>query len=122
MDQEISVDLYLLAGDHPRKAIARLNELRLQYPEHPRIYNYLAKAFLYIRDSEKIIEVVEESRLDVIRLVEIVKSHMDGIRAWRKTKRVYIIRFQVSSKSSSCLLKKVRFGRNPDRPGLIRAV
>jgi len=61
IEKEISVDLYLLAGDNPRKAIARLNELRIQYPEHPRIYNYLAKAYSYIRDSEKIIEVVEEN-------------------------------------------------------------
>lgn len=56
IEKEISVDLYLLAGDNPRKAIHRLKELRLQYPEHPRIYNYLAKAYSYIRDSEKMIE------------------------------------------------------------------
>jgi len=61
IEKEISVDLYLLAGDNPRKAIHRLKELRLQYPEHPRIYNYLAKAYSYVRDAEKMIEVVEEN-------------------------------------------------------------
>ncbi len=61
IEKEISVDLYLLAGDNPRKAIHRLNELRLQYPKHPRIYNYLAKAYSYVRDAKKMIEVVEEN-------------------------------------------------------------
>ena len=61
IEKEISVDLYLLSGDNPRKAIHRLKELRLQYPEHPRIYNYLAKAYSYIRDAKKMIEVIEEN-------------------------------------------------------------
>jgi tetratricopeptide (TPR) repeat protein len=61
IEKEISEKIYFLAGENPRKAIARLNELRIQYPEHPRIYNFLAKAYLHLRDTKKMIEVIEEN-------------------------------------------------------------
>lgn len=61
IEKEICEKIYFLASENPRKAIARLNELRIQYPEHPRIYNFLAKAYLHLRDTKKMIEVIEEN-------------------------------------------------------------
>lgn len=60
IEKEIN-ELYFLVSENPQKAITRLNELRIQHPEHPRICNYLAKAYLRVKDSEKMIEVIEEN-------------------------------------------------------------
>lgn len=61
IEKEMNEKIYFLASENPRKAIARLNELRIQYPEHPRIYNFLAKAYLHLQDTTKLIEVIEEN-------------------------------------------------------------
>lgn len=61
IEEEISVELYQLVGQKPREAIARLNQLKAEYPEHPRIYNYLAKAYSLVGDTEKMLEIIEEN-------------------------------------------------------------
>lgn len=61
IDNEINNKLYYLTRENPRKAINRLNQLKQQYPNYPRIYNYLANAFSFLRDTKKVIEVVEEN-------------------------------------------------------------
>jgi tetratricopeptide (TPR) repeat protein len=61
IDNEINNELYYLTRENPKKAIDRLNQLKRQYPDYPRIYNYLANAYSFLGDSEKLIKVVEEN-------------------------------------------------------------
>ncbi len=61
IEKEISEEIYLMSVRNPKKTIPRLEELRALYPEHPRIYNYLARAYSYLGDLKKAAEMVEEN-------------------------------------------------------------
>ena len=50
-----------MSCEDPRSAIPRLLELKALYPEHPRINNFLAKAYTTIGDWNRVKKIVEES-------------------------------------------------------------
>lgn len=54
-------EIFYFVNEKPLEAIDRLNPLREKYPEYPRIYNYLARAYLLVGESEKVTEVIEEN-------------------------------------------------------------
>lgn len=61
IEKEISHDLYIMAGKEPRKALSRLLELKTLYPEHTRIYNFLAKAYITLGSWSRAKKILEES-------------------------------------------------------------
>lgn len=61
IQEEIGVELYQLVMERPREAIDRLIQLKALYPTHPRIYNYLAKGYLLLGDTEKMDAIIEEN-------------------------------------------------------------
>lgn len=61
IEKEINQELYVMALENPKEAIPRLEELRALYPDHPRIYNYLATALASVGNRKKAAEMVEEN-------------------------------------------------------------
>jgi len=61
IEDEMNNELYDLTMGNPEKAIDRLNQLKQQYPNYPRVYNYLSVAYSLLRDTKKLYETVEEN-------------------------------------------------------------
>ncbi|MBN1313474.1 MAG: hypothetical protein JXB30_18855 [Anaerolineae bacterium] len=53
--------LYQVAQRHPQQAIPELIELRKKYPRIPQIYNYLAVAYSYAGEQEKVEQITQEN-------------------------------------------------------------
>ena len=54
-------ELYEEAQRNPELAIPRLLELKKKYPKVPQIYNFLAVAYSYAKDNEKIEQITQEN-------------------------------------------------------------
>jgi tetratricopeptide (TPR) repeat protein len=61
IEDEMNNELYDLIKGNPREAIDRLNQLKQEYPNYPRIYNYLSFAYSLLGDSKNLSEIVEEN-------------------------------------------------------------
>jgi len=53
--------LYEMAHKQPRKAIPELIELQKKYPNVPQIYNYLACAYSYAGENDKVEQITQEN-------------------------------------------------------------
>ncbi len=54
-------DLYEMAQQQPTKAIPELIELKKKYPNVPNIYNYLAVAYSYAGENDKVEQITQEN-------------------------------------------------------------
>ncbi|MBF0450529.1 MAG: hypothetical protein HQK75_07490 [Candidatus Magnetomorum sp.] len=61
IQEEVGVNLYSLSLDDPANAMKRLLELKKIYPDYPRIYNYLARAYSGLNRQKDVIEIVCET-------------------------------------------------------------
>ncbi len=58
---DVLEEIYFLLDEEPLEMIGRLDSLKEKYPEYPRIYNYLAKAYMLVGEPKKMVEVIEEN-------------------------------------------------------------
>ncbi len=58
---ELNNTLFLLVRKNPKKAIGRLEELKRQYPDHPRVYNLLMNAYSMVGKDKEAAEIAEEN-------------------------------------------------------------
>lgn len=54
-------ELYELSEEKPRQVIARLLKLKEQYPNIPRIYNYIARTYSILGETGKTLKIVYEN-------------------------------------------------------------